>query len=117
MTNEKYYYNAEIETCLTKSGWLAWFNENGNHDTDGWTDTETWFSDMLHNGLLIELENIIAVFTTNETLVVVEKFDDYYSIYFDDGSYTNSWEYIAEYFADNFNGANLKDYFNATSFN
>lgn len=118
MANEKYYYNAEMEECKTKKDWFTWFNANGNKDADGWPDTETWFSDMLHDGLLVELENVIAVFTINEKLVIVEKFDnDDYSIYFDGGSYTDSLEYIAEYFADNFNGANLNDYVKTTNLN
>lgn len=118
MTNEKYYYNAEMEECKTKKDWLTWFNENGNKDADGWTDAEIWFSEMLHDDLLIELENIIAVFTISEKLVIIEKFDnDYFSIYFDGGSYADSWEYIKEYFADNFNGANLNDYIKTTNFN
>lgn len=29
MTNEKYYYNAEMEECKTKKDWSTWFNENG----------------------------------------------------------------------------------------
>lgn len=116
MANEKYYYNAEMEECKTKKEWFVWFSENGNHDADGWTDAETWFSEMLHNGLLLELKNVIAVFIINEKLVIVEKFDnDDYSIYFDGGSYADSWEYIAEYFADNFNGANLYDYVKSTN--
>lgn len=27
MTNEKYYYNAEMEECKTKKDWSTWFNE------------------------------------------------------------------------------------------
>lgn len=116
MTNKKYYYNPETETCLIKSGWLVWFNENGNNDTDGWADAETWFSDMLRNNLFVELENVIAVFTINEKLVIVERFNiDDYSIYFDDASLRGEWNDIAEYFADNFNGASLNDYINKTS--
>jgi len=116
MTNKKFYYNAEMEECKTKKDWFTWFNENGNHDTDGWTEAETWFSEMLHDNLFVELENVIAVFTINNKLVIVEKFDnDDYSIYFDGASYTDSWKYIAEYFADNFNGTNLNDYVNTTN--
>lgn len=118
MKNEKYYFNPEMEEAKTKKEWFTWFNENGNKDRDGWKDAETWFSDMLHDGLLVELENIIAIFTIGEKLVIIEKFDnDDYSIYFDSGSYTDSWEYIAEYIADNFNGANLNDYIKTANFN
>lgn len=115
MTNEKYYYNPEMAEAKTKKDWFVWF-ENHKNEID-YDDIDDWWDECRYrHGLLHELKNIIAVFEINNITVIIEKFDnDYFSIYFDGGSYADSWEYIREYFADNFNGANLNDYINTTN--
>lgn len=115
MTNEKYYFNPEMEEVKTKKEWFAWFEQN-KKDID-YDDVEDWWEECRYrHGLLVHLRYIIAVFEINNTTVIVEKFDDdYFSIYFDGGSCADSWEYINEYFADNFNGANLNDYITTTN--
>lgn len=115
MKNESYFYNPEMEEVKTIKEWTKWFEIH--KEETGYDDVGDWFEECIfRHGLLIKLNYVIAVFNINEKRVIIEKFDDdYFSIYFDGGSYADSWEYINEYFADNFNGANLNDYITTTN--
>lgn len=51
----KKFYSVDLDLYMTRSAWFVWFNENGNHDFDGWSNAESWFLDMLKDGLITEV--------------------------------------------------------------
>ena len=109
---ENYFYNPEMMEARTMREWVQWFEE---HKTEtGYDDVEDWWEECrIRHGLLLKLNNIVAVFDVNGTRVIIEQFDhDDFSIYFDGGSYRDEWQYIAEYFEENFAGAKLENYVN-----
>lgn len=53
--NNTKFYSVDLDLYMTRSAWVAWFNEKGNHNFDGWSNAELWFSDMLKDGLIAKV--------------------------------------------------------------
>lgn len=107
----KKYICYETNEIKTREEWIEWFNENGNHDFDGWEDFESWFADMMKDGLLEEVEvvRIIEKWSPytygslpnesyKETVYIFRHGEDDFSIYYNVADYSirGTWEDIKE---------------------